>query len=120
VHGADGLDEVSIRTETHVWEAAGPAVRQFRWTPEQFGLARAANIDSMLVESAAESAAVIRNVVAGKPGPARDVVVLNAAAALWVAGKSDQPAECARLAAGAIDSGAARDLLERLTELSSP
>ena len=72
----------------------------------------------MLVDDPAGSAAVIREILDGRPGPPRDIVVLNAAAALWTAGKADDPAACARLAADAIDSGSAADLLGRLGEMS--
>ena len=72
----------------------------------------------MLVETSSESAAVIRNILAGKSGPPRDVVVLNAAAALWLAGKANAPQHCTTLVNEAIDSGGARDLLAQLVEES--
>lgn len=62
---------------------------------------------------------MVRSVLAGRPGPAREIVVLNAAAALWTAGRSDSLRECAGLAAEAIDRGAAADLLARLVERSN-
>jgi anthranilate phosphoribosyltransferase len=72
----------------------------------------------MRIEGPAASAAIIRDSLAGRPGPPRDIVVLNAAAALWTAGVSESLSECARRAAAAIDSGAARELLIRLAEVS--
>jgi anthranilate phosphoribosyltransferase len=66
-----------------------------------------------------ESAAMIGQVLAGTSGPPREIVILNAAAALWTAGAADTPAASARVAADAIDSGAARELLRRLVELSN-
>ena len=70
----------------------------------------------MLIDGPEQSAAIIREILAGRSGPPRDVVVANAAAALWTAGRGDSLAACAELAAEAIDSGAARDLLKRLAE----
>jgi len=116
VHGADGLDEVSLAGATHVTEAtAGGVLREFSWTPADFALERVGR-ESLVVEGPPHSAEVIRGIVAGRPGGARDVVVANAAAALWCAGRAPTPAECARLAAEALDTGAARDLLARLVE----
>ncbi len=62
---------------------------------------------------------LIRDILAGVSGPPRDIVVLNAAAALWTAGRDESPSRCAQIAAEAIDSGAARDLLAKLAELSN-
>ena len=87
--------------------------REFTWRPEDFGIARA-SLDSVKVDGPAASAAIIRRILAGEPGPARDIVVLNAAAGLIVANKSSSTQAAAALAAGAIDSGAAADLLARL------
>ena len=61
---------------------------------------------------------MIRDIFAGKPGPPRDIVVVNAAAALWTAGRDEPLSQCARLAAEAIDTGAAAELLARLAERS--
>ncbi len=71
------------------------------------------------MSGAEESAAVIRGILAGEPSAARDIVVLNAAAALWTAGKAAEPRACAELASAAIDSGAAAELLQRLVTLSN-
>lgn len=118
VHGEDGLDEVTLAGPTRVTEVKPEGTRQFSWTPSDFGIAPS-SLESIRVEGPAQSAETIRGVLAGRPGPARDIVVVNAAAALWVAGKADAPLACAELAAGAIDRGAARELLERLVEVSS-
>ena len=117
VHGSDGLDEVTLTGSTEVAEARGGAVRQFRWTPADFGL-NAIQLKSIQVNGPEESAAMIRTVLAGESGPARDIVVANAAAALWTAEKAASPVACAALAAEAIDSGTARELLGRLVVLS--
>ena len=115
VHGADGLDEVTIGGTTHVTEATADGLRDSQWLPGDFGLKQAGR-ESMLIDGPQQSAGIIREVLAGRSGPPRDVVVANAAAALWTAGRADSLAACAEMAAEAIDSGAARDLLQRLAE----
>ncbi|MEX2186917.1 MAG: anthranilate phosphoribosyltransferase [Pirellulales bacterium] len=119
VHGDDGLDEVTLAAATQVSHATPDGIREFTWTPEDFGLGRA-SLDDMLVEGPEESAAVVRRVLAGEKGPPRDIVVANAAAALWVAGKAESTREAAAAAARAIDGGAARRLLSALAERSTP
>ncbi|REK15887.1 MAG: anthranilate phosphoribosyltransferase [Planctomycetota bacterium] len=118
VHGEDGLDEVTLFGPTRVTEVEPGGTRQLTWTPSDFGLAPA-RLETLRVESPQESAKVIGDVLAGKAGPARDIVVLNAAAALWVAGRAETPRACAEKVSEAIDSGAARELLLRLGELSN-
>jgi anthranilate phosphoribosyltransferase len=115
VHGADGLDEVTLGGTTHVTEAAEGVIRQFDWTPADFGL-QPAGRETMQVEDPQQSAALIRQVLDGQAGPPREIVVANAAAALWLAGRDDTLIGCARWAAEAIDSGAARELLARLAQ----
>lgn len=117
VCGEDGLDEVTLAGRTLVSKVQGNQVREFTWQPADFGLAESP-LDSLCVEGPAESAAQIRKILAGEPGPARDIVVINAAAALWTARRSSSPVECARLAAEAIDSRAANNLLESLVRVS--
>jgi anthranilate phosphoribosyltransferase len=118
VRGEDGLGEVTLAGPTHVIEVGGGACEAFTWTPEHFGIERQ-NIAALEVEGPSQSAEAIRSVLAGSAGPARDIVVLNAAAALWTAGKADSPSACAALAAAAIDRGAARELLARLAEMTN-
>lgn len=115
VHGSDGLDEVTLGGTTHVTELAGGQLRPFEWHPSDFGL-EPAGLDAMMVSGPAESAAIIRQVLEGHGGPPRDIVVANAAAALWTAGRSASLADCVDQAKRAIDTGAARDLLARLVE----
>jgi anthranilate phosphoribosyltransferase len=115
VHGSDGLDEVTLGGPTDVIEAGGGQLRKFAWTPADFGLDRA-ELPALQVSGPAESAEVIRGILAGRRGPPRDIVVANAAAALWTVGRSLSLLECARQAAEAIDTGAASDLLRRLVE----
>ena len=115
VHGSDGLDEVTVGGVTDVTEAADGHLREFQWTPSDFGLPQSPR-DAMLVQGPTDSAAMIVQILNGVPGPPRDVVVANAAAALWTAGKAESVGECAQLAAEAIDSLAAKHLLAQLVE----
>jgi anthranilate phosphoribosyltransferase len=114
------FDEVSLFGPTEVIDVATEGVRRFRWMPEDFGLATqpAERLADLEVAGPAESAAAIRGVLAGEPGPCRDVVVLNAAAVLFAAGRAADPATACRQAEQAIDSGAATELLARWGELS--
>jgi anthranilate phosphoribosyltransferase len=115
VHGADGLDEVSLSGPTHVIEARDGVLKHFDWTPADFGL-EPADKESMLVTGPEESAAIIRDVLDNHPGPPRDIVIANAAAALWTAGRDQSLQKCAQLAADAIATGVAKELLARLIQ----
>lgn len=110
VHGAGGLDEISLAGDTIVVEVRRGSVTTYTVTPEEFGVARAP-LEALRGGDAAENAALIRRILAGEPGAARDIVVVNAAAALVVAGAAENFRSGARIAAEAIDSGAARDKL---------
>ena len=118
VAGDDGIDEVSLGGVTNVTEVDGESQTEFTWNPSIFGL-ETAGTEAMLANTPTESAALITGILNGEPGPPRDVVVLNSAAAMWLAGKENDPQKCATLAQSAIDSGAARELLSRLGEESS-
>jgi len=113
VHGLDGLDEITITGPTRVAEARDGAVRSYEVTPEEFGIARA-KLEDISGGNAAENAAIIRSVLDGEKSPRRDVVLLNAAAALVAAGRADHLKDALPLAARAIDSGAAEKRLEAL------
>jgi anthranilate phosphoribosyltransferase len=115
VRGADGLGEVSLAGETRVTEVRDGKLREFVWTPADFGLERA-SLESIEVAGPEQSAALVREVLAGRPGVARDIVLMNAAAALWVAERAATLPSGVEQAAAAIDSGAARELLARLVE----
>lgn len=117
VSGEDGLGDVTLAGTTHVTEVSADSTRDFTWTPEDFGINRAP-LDSLSVDNPGSSAAIIRGVLAGVPGPARDIVILNAAAGLVAAGKAADPKMAATLAAQAIDSEAAEGLLAHLAERS--
>lgn len=118
VNGEDGLDEVTLGGVTNVFDVKEGRVCGFTWSPPDFGLSIASR-ETMLVDSPGESAAIIRQVLSGKPGPARDIVVLNAAAALWTAGRDPSPATCARQVEAAIDRGAAQKLLQQLADMTN-
>lgn len=122
VCGDDGLGEVTIGAGTKVRLVArtrpGEPYRtsDLAWTPDTFGLPQAPSLAPLSIDSAAAGAAIVRDVLSARPGPARDIVVANAAAALWIAEKYATPHEAARAAERTLDSGAAAELLARLVE----
>ena len=117
VHGQDGLDEISLAAPTDVWELKEGAVSSYTVTPDDFGLDSVDN-DSLKVAGVAESASTLREVLAGSPGPARNVVLANAAAALIAADRATTLREGVELAANAIDTGRANAALDSLITLS--
>ena len=117
VHGADGLDEISTTGYTKISECRAGAVRTFYLHPSDVGLPKAAAAD-LQGGDAADNAAIIDRVLAGSPGPARDVVILNAGAALFVAGRVASLRDGIARAAACIDSGAARATLSALIRSS--
>jgi len=117
VHGQDGLDEISNTGLTHISEVHEGVVRSSAVTPEDFGLPRA-SIKDLRGGDREENADIIRRVLAGEPGPRRDIVLMNAAAALVVGGKARDFKEGVALAAQSIDSGSAAAKLQGLTLLS--
>ena len=118
VHGADGLDEISLSGETRVAEVHNGTVRNYTVTPEEFGVSRAP-LEAVAGSDAAANARIIRHILAGEGGPARDIVVANASAALVAAGVAADFRGGARCAAEAIDSGAARKKLDDLAAFCS-
>ena len=113
VHGHDGLDEITITGPTHVAELKHDFITEYTIEPKQFGL-DVAPIDAIRVKDAAESRTRVESVLANEPGPSRDVVILNAAAALYVCGVAGSLWDGVALARDAIASGAARKKLEHL------
>jgi anthranilate phosphoribosyltransferase len=113
VHGAGGLDEISLAGETLVADVRGRTVQRYTVTPEEFGVARAP-LEAIRGGTAAENAALIRRILEGEAGPARDIVVINAAAALVAAGVAGNFREAAGLASFVISSGAASEKLASL------
>jgi anthranilate phosphoribosyltransferase len=118
VHGLDGLDEITITGPTRIAEAREGTVRSYEVDPEEFGLARA-TLQEIAGGDAAGNAAIIRAILNGEKSPRRDVVVLNAAAALVAAGRADHIAGAVPLAAESIDSGAAAGKLEALIRFAA-
>jgi len=118
VHGAGGLDEISLLGETQVAEVKEGAMRRFTIAPEEFGVSRAP-LEALHGGTAAENAVIIQRVLAGEAGPRRDIVVINAAAALVAAGVAVNFHEAAILAGEAIPSGAAAAKLAALAAFTS-
>jgi anthranilate phosphoribosyltransferase len=116
--GEDGLDELTTTGISTVFDVRGGDVREGHLDPSTLGLARA-GLDDLRGGDAAEGAAIARSLLAGETGPRRDVVLLNAAAALEVAGTASDLAGGIRIAADAIDSGAATRTLERWLVVSN-
>jgi anthranilate phosphoribosyltransferase len=118
VHGLDGLDEITITGTTRVAEAREGSVRSYEVEPEEFGMKRAA-LQDIAGGDALGNAAIIRAILSGEKSPRRDVVLLNAAAALVAAGRAERIGEAVPIAARAIDSGAATGKLDALARFSS-
>ncbi len=118
VHGSDGMDELTTTGISYVSELKNGVVSNFTISPADAGLSEA-NPDDLIGGDAAHNAKAILDVLDGNAGPFRDVVILNAAAALIVAGKAKNIAEGAALASQAIDSGAAKSALDKLVATSN-
>jgi anthranilate phosphoribosyltransferase len=117
VHGSDNLDELSTTGESRVSEVREGNVRTFGVQPEDFGLPRA-SIRDLQGGDREQNAQIIRSILAGEPGPKRDIVMMNAAAALVVAGRAQSFKDGVSLGAKSVDCGAARGKLESLVALS--
>jgi anthranilate phosphoribosyltransferase len=117
VHGVDGIDEISTTGYTKVLECRDGRVHSFYVHPAEFGVPKASPAELHGGEPA-QNAAIVRDVIAGKTGAARDVVLLNAGAALFVAGAADSVRDGIALAGGAIDRGAAGETLEKMVRSS--
>lgn len=117
VNGSDGLDEITISGPTNVAELKDGEVREYTVTPEQFGLQRA-SLDSIRVATVDEAKAMLLGVLNNQPGAARDIVQLNAGAAIYAAGLTSTLAEGVKKAATVIVSGAAKHKLAELIRVS--
>lgn len=117
VHGADGLDELSTTGYTKVSECRDGTVQTFYVHPADYGLAKN-SVDALKGGDATCNAQRVREVLDGVPGPARNVVLLNAAAALFVAGRAESVRAGVVTAGEAIDSGKAKAVLARVAEIS--
>jgi len=118
VHGSDGLDEITITGPTRIAEVREGQVRTYEVTPEEFGLKRAP-LNEIFGGDAVLNAKLIRELLEGKKSARRDVVLLNAGAALVAAGKANHLRDAMPLAAKAIDSGAATAKLDALIKFST-
>lgn len=117
VHGADGIDEISTTGYTIVSECRAGAVHTFYVHPADFGVPKASP-DDLKGGDAAANAAIITRILDGAPGAPRDVVLLNAGAALFIAGRADTVRDGIAMGAAAVDSGAARGTLDRMARHS--
>jgi anthranilate phosphoribosyltransferase len=118
VHGNDGLDEITISTTTRIAELRDGQVRTYEVTPEEFGLRRAP-LSTIAGGDAASNAVIVRKILGGEKSARRDVVLLNAAAALVASGRADSLLHALPAAVEAIDSGAALAKLEALARFTS-
>ena len=112
VHGTDGLDEITVTDKTLVAEVNGAGIEEYEVSPEDFGLSRHPS-DGLLGGDVHLNARILRDVLSGKEvGPARDITLINAGAAIYVAGRSGSIKEGVQLAQRSIETGAAQDALE--------
>lgn len=118
VHGEDGLDEITLSGNTTVAELRDGEVREYTLNPQQFGLS-IASLQDISVANVEESRAMLLSVLDNKPGAARDIVLLNAGAAIYVAGVSDTLENGVKKAAETIASGAAKEKLRQLVIVSN-
>ena len=118
VHGADGMDEISFTGDTFVAELKNGEVTEYLMNPAQWGLGLH-DVKDIQIQNAEESKAMILAVLNGKPGAARDIVLLNAGAAIYVSGLVDTMQAGIEKAAAVIDSGAALQKLHQLISYSN-
>ena len=117
VHSRDGLDEISIGDATDVAELKDGKISRYAIGPHDYGLAQT-SIDQIKADGPEQSVAIIRDVLAGKAGPARDIVAMNAGAAIYAAGIADTLATGVQKAQQVLDSGEALKRLEQLASLT--
>jgi len=117
VHAEDGLDEISIGAPTKIAELNEGQIRNYTIAPTDFGMT-VSEINSIVVNNAEESLQMIRDVFAGQPGPARDIVAMNAGAAIYVAGLAASLNDGVVRAGELLDSGAAQQTLDLLIQTS--
>jgi anthranilate phosphoribosyltransferase len=118
VHGADGLDEITITGPTTVFQVDEGRVQKGRWTPVDFGIDPAA-LEDLKGGDPEANASIVRSVLDGEHGPRRNIVIANAAAALFVAGRASDLKSAVSLASESIDTGAARRKLEQVIEFTA-
>lgn len=118
VHGTDGLDEITITGPTTVFQLEEGRVQKGRWTPADFGM-EPASLEDLKGGDPETNASIVRSVLEGEPGPRRNIVIANAAAALLVAGRASDLKSAVSLAADSIDAGNARRKLEQVIEFTA-
>jgi anthranilate phosphoribosyltransferase len=118
VHGLDGLDEITITGATRVAEVREGSVHTYEITPQEFGL-QPSGIEELSGGDAAQNAAIVRKILGGEKSARRDVVLMNAAAALVAAGRREHLRDGATLAGESIDSGRALEKLNALVTFTS-
>lgn len=119
VHGSDGLDEITLTGKTLVGAVKGDTVKPYTISPSDFGI-KPAKIDHLKTNTPKESATIIREVFASeRRDEARSLIILNAAAALFIGGLATEPIQAARLAERSIDSGMAQNKLERMVQVTN-
>ena len=118
VHGADGFDEITTTGHTTVFQVEDGRVQKGRWSPSDFGVPQSP-IEDLKGGDPEMNAGIVQSILDGAPGPKRDIVVVNAAAALLVAQRATDLKDAVELAAESIDSGAARRKLQHLIEFTS-
>jgi anthranilate phosphoribosyltransferase len=118
VHGSDGLDEITTTGPSTAFEVRDREVFERTFLPAEFGLPTA-RLEELRGEDKDTNAVIARSILSGESGPRRDVVVANAAAVLWLAGKGESLQDAAELAARALDSGAARHKLDELIRFTN-
>jgi len=118
VNGSDGLDEITISGPSSIAELKNGQVNEFTVNPEEFGL-KSAPLDEIRVATVDEAKAMLLGVLDNRTGTARDIVLLNAGAAIYVAGLADSLAHGVKKAAGVITSGAAKNKLMQLIQTSN-
>jgi anthranilate phosphoribosyltransferase len=117
VHGEDSLDEITITGKTQVRELEDDRIKMYSVSPEDFGFSHT-SLEDIKGSTPVDNAALVRRILSGAAGPQRDVVLMNAAAAIVAGDKARSLPEGAKLAAAAIDSGCAQDKLEQLIKVS--
>jgi len=118
VHGHDGMDELTVTGRSTIWELRGGDVDEYELDPTSLGL-KVVDPDQVPGGDAGVNASIAASVFSGEPGPARDIVALNAAAGLVVGGRADDLAAGLAMAFGSIDDGSAAAALERVREVSN-
>jgi len=118
VNGGDGLDEITTTTHTTVFQVEGGTVQKGRWLPSDFGLEQS-SLEDLKGGDVETNAAIIRSVLDGETGPARDVVLANAAAALAVGQRASELKAGVAVAAESVDTGAARRKLDQLIQYTT-